>query len=80
MLSSDEGSNGYGNYKTCSKRNLEAIGGFGGNLPLFSLVDLLGFATRVAYLKECIVRKTMKLKLAGIALNRRQDGTQTNVI
>ena len=52
MLSSDEGSNGYGNYKTCSKRNLEAIGGFGGNLPLFSLVDLLGFATRVAYLSS----------------------------
>ena len=54
MLSSDEGSNGYGNYKTCSKRNLEAIGGFGGNLPLFSLVDLLGFATRVAYLNEYV--------------------------
>ena len=59
--------------------NLEAIGRFGGNLPLFCLVDLLGFATRVAYLKE-YVRKRMKLKFAGIALNRRQDGTQTNVI
>ena len=32
--------------------NLEAIGRFGGNLPLFCLVDLLGFATRVAYLSS----------------------------
>ena len=36
------------------RQNLEAIGGFGGNLPLFCLVDLPGFATRVAYLNEYV--------------------------